>query len=117
MKRRTSIEHAARVTRSTLIALILCCGCCGPILRPQSPEARIDLPPMPDVKYVSTYSHPYGMNYVKVENISLVTGLAGTGAEICAETDEIREQEIEANGVGVVLPRNVRRDGQHFVPV
>jgi flagellar basal body P-ring protein FlgI len=81
MKRRTSIEHAARVTRSTLIALIVCCGCSGPILRPQSPEARIDLPPMPDVKYVSAYTHPYGMNFVKLEAVSLVTGLSGTGSD------------------------------------
>ena len=44
-------------------------------------EARIDLPPMPDVKYVSAYTHPYGMNYVKVEAVSLVTGLSGTGSD------------------------------------
>jgi flagellar basal body P-ring protein FlgI len=81
MKRRTSNEHAARVTRSTLLALVVCCGCSGPILRPQSPEARIDLPPMPDVKYVSAYTHPYGMNFVKLEAVSLVTGLSGTGSD------------------------------------
>jgi flagellar basal body P-ring protein FlgI len=63
------------------VALALCCGCSGPILRPQSPEARIDLPPMPDVKYVSAYSHPHGMNFVKLEGISLVTGLGGTGSD------------------------------------
>src|SRR5262245_34469824 len=81
MMRRTSIEHAARVTRSTLIVLAFVCGCSGPILRPQSPEARIDLPPMPDVKYVSAYTHPFGMNYVKLEAVSLVTGLNGTGSD------------------------------------
>jgi flagellar basal body P-ring protein FlgI len=59
----------------------LICGCTGPILRPQSPEARLDLPPMPDVKYVSEYAQPYGMNYVKAEAVSLVTGLAGTGSD------------------------------------
>ena len=68
-------RHARRVMRSLAAAVALCCGCSGPILRPQSPEARIDLPPMPDVKYVSAYTHPYGMNYVKVEAVSLVTGL------------------------------------------
>ena len=36
---------------------------------------------MPDVKYVSEYAHPYGMNYVKAEAVSLVTGLAGTGSD------------------------------------
>jgi flagellar basal body P-ring protein FlgI len=65
-----------------LVALLVACGgCSGPILRPQSPEARLDLPPMPDVKYVSQYTRPYGMNYVKVEAVSLVTGLAGTGSD------------------------------------
>ncbi len=81
MMRCTSIDSARRLTRPIAVAIALCCGCSGPILRPQSPEARIDLPPMPDVKYVSAYSHPYGMNYVKVEGISLVTGLAGTGSD------------------------------------
>jgi flagellar basal body P-ring protein FlgI len=36
---------------------------------------------MPDVKYVSSYTHPYGMNYVRVEAVTLVTGLAGTGSD------------------------------------
>jgi flagellar basal body P-ring protein FlgI len=36
---------------------------------------------MPDVKYVSEYTRPYGMNLVKVEAVSLVTGLAGTGSD------------------------------------
>jgi flagellar basal body P-ring protein FlgI len=65
----------------SISALILCCGCSGPILRPQSPEARLDLPPMPDVKYVSAYTHPFGLNFVKVEAVSLVTGLSGTGSD------------------------------------
>ncbi|MCC7474669.1 MAG: flagellar basal body P-ring protein FlgI [Pirellulales bacterium] len=67
--------------RLLVAALVFFAGCSGPILRPQSPEARIDLPPMPDVKYVSSYAHPYGMNYVKVEAVSLVTGLNGTGSD------------------------------------
>jgi flagellar basal body P-ring protein FlgI len=41
----------------------------------------LDLPPMPDVKYVSEYTHPYGMNFAKLEAVSLVTGLAGTGSD------------------------------------
>ena len=81
MTRRTTNDHARRVMRSLAAAVVLSCGCSGPILRPQSPEARIDLPPMPDVKYVSAYTHPYGMNYVKVEAVSLVTGLSGTGSD------------------------------------
>src|SRR3954471_1295323 len=81
MTRRTTNEPACRLMRSLAFAVVLSCGCSGPILRPQSPEARIDLPPMPDVKYVSDNTHPFGMNYVKIEGISLVTGLAGTGSD------------------------------------
>jgi flagellar basal body P-ring protein FlgI len=81
MTRRTTNDHARRVMRSLAAAVVLWSGCSGPILRPQSPEARIDLPPMPDVKYVSAYTHPYGMNYVKIEAVSLVTGLNGTGSD------------------------------------
>lgn len=81
MTRRTPNDHARRVLRSLAAAVVLCSGCSGPILRPQSPEARIDLPPAPDVKYVSAYTHPFGMNYVKVEAVSLVTGLNGTGSD------------------------------------
>jgi flagellar basal body P-ring protein FlgI len=69
------------VIRALACAVVLCCGCSGPILRPQSPEARIDFPDLPDVKYVSAYTHPFNMNYVKVEAVSLVTGLAGTGSD------------------------------------
>jgi flagellar basal body P-ring protein FlgI len=81
MTRRTPIGHAQGVMRSIAAALLICCGCSGPILRPQSPEARLDLPPMPDVKYVSEYTNPFGMNFVKVEAVSLVTGLNGTGSD------------------------------------
>ena len=124
MMRCTSIEHARRLTRPIAVAIALCCGCSGPILRPQSPEARIDLPPMPDVKYVSAYSHPYGMNYVKLEGISLVTGLSGTGsdpppnqqrAELMAEMNR-REVEdpnrlLSSGNTSMVLVRMFLRPG------
>ena len=69
--RRTSTGYACRLLRILASMVALTAGCSGPILRPQSPEARIDLPPMPDVKYVSEYTHPFGMNYVKIEAVSL----------------------------------------------
>lgn len=81
MTPRIKNDHARRVMRSFVVVIVLCCGCSGPILRPQSPEARIDLPPMPEVKYISAYTHPYGMSYVKVEAVSLLTGLDGTGSD------------------------------------
>lgn len=81
MKRHTGMSCAGGVLRMSMVVLGVYGGCSGPILRPQSPEARIDLPPMPDVKYVSEFTHPYGMNYMKLEAVSLVTGLAGTGSD------------------------------------
>lgn len=81
MTPRPSFDRIRRSVRWIVVALVVCGGCSGPILRPQSPEARLDLPPQPDVKYVSEYTHPHGMNYVKVEAVSLVTGLAGTGSD------------------------------------
>ncbi len=70
------------------IAALAClaAGCMGPIFRPQSPDAALsdanlkaDGPSQSQL--VSAVAHPYGMNYVKVENVALVTGLAGTGED------------------------------------
>jgi flagellar basal body P-ring protein FlgI len=100
MTRRTTNEFVRRVMCALLTAAVLANGCSGPILRPQSPEARIDLPPMPDVRYVSGYTHPYGMNYIKAEAVSLVTGLAGTGSDPpptpqrAALLDEMKRREV-----------------------
>lgn len=80
MTPRPSFDRIRRIERWIVVALVVSGGCSGPILRPQSPEARLDLP-LPDVKYVSEYTHPHGMNFVKVEAVSLVTGLAGTGSD------------------------------------
>jgi flagellar basal body P-ring protein FlgI len=85
MKRPARDEHRAYVRHQVACALVLaviaCLGCMNPILRQQSPEARLDLPPTPDVPLIAEYTHPYGMDYTKVEAVSLVTGLAGTGSD------------------------------------
>lgn len=85
MKRRAPDEHRFHVRHQVAcclaLALAACLGCMNPILRQQSPEARFDLPPTPDVTLISDYTHPYGMDYTKVEAVSLVTGLAGTGSD------------------------------------
>ncbi len=59
-------------------------GCMGPIFRPQSPDAaltEVDAKTPSSTRLVSSVAHPYGMDYVKVENVALVTGLAGTGED------------------------------------
>jgi flagellar basal body P-ring protein FlgI len=124
MKRRTPIGHANGVMRTMAVAVALCAGCSGPILRPQSPEARLDMPPMPDVKYVSSYSQPYGMNYVKAEAISLVTGLSGTGSDPpptpqrAVLLEEMKRREVDnpneilaSRNTSLVLVRGILRPG------
>ena len=85
MMRRAPDEHRFharyQVACSLALALGTCLGCMNPILRQQSPEARLDLPPTPDVPLIAEYTHPYGMDYTKIEAVSLVTGLAGTGSD------------------------------------
>jgi flagellar basal body P-ring protein FlgI len=121
--RRTTNDSAFGGLRFLAAAVVLC-GCSGPILRPQSPEARVDMPLMPDVKYVSEYTHPFGMDYVKVESVSLVTGLAGTGSDPpptpqrAALLDEMKRHnvanpnEILASGTtSMVLARAFLRPG------
>jgi hypothetical protein len=113
MKRRTTNEVVRRAVCALWAAAVIANGCSGPILRPQSPEARIDLPPMPDVRYVSAYTHPYGMNYIKAEAVSLVTGLAGTGSDPpptpqrAALLDEMKRREV-ANPNDVLASGNTR---------
>ncbi len=67
--------------RGIAFSLLVSAGCMNPVLRQQSPEASLDLPPTPNVTLVSEFTHPYGLNYVKVEAVSMVTGLAGTGSD------------------------------------
>ena len=82
------------------------------------------MPPIPDVKYVSEFTHPHGMNYVNVEDVSLVTGLAGTGSDPpptpqrAALLDEMKKRnvanpnEILASGnTSMVLVRGFLRPG------
>lgn len=73
------------VTKAAAACLLpIALGCMGPIFRPQSPDAAltaIDEPAPGGAQLVSAVAHPYGMNFVKVENVALVTGLAGTGED------------------------------------
>jgi hypothetical protein len=91
--RRTLNRPPSRRRRSALRWLAVAAiatGCMGPILRPQSPdpaltEAALRLqeqdsqPGQP--RLVGSVAHPYGLSYMKVENVAMVTGLAGTGED------------------------------------
>jgi flagellar basal body P-ring protein FlgI len=133
--RRAPIDQSCnarpRAVGSIAILICLCLGCSGPIFRPQSPEAGLNLPPTPNVRLISEYTHAYGMTSVKVEGVSIVTGLAGTGsdpppspqrAEVLAEMSRrnvANPNEILASGnTSLVLVRGFLRpgiqEGDHF---
>jgi flagellar basal body P-ring protein FlgI len=124
MSRRAPTHYCRRARLAGVAVAVAFCGCSGPILRPQSPEARLDLPPMPDVKYVSAYTQPYGMNYLQIEAVSLVTGLAGTGSDPppspqrAALLDQMRIREVTnpnevlaSTNTSLVLIRGILRPG------
>jgi len=56
-------------------------GCMGPILRQQSPESALADDVDSATTFISDVAHPYGMNFLKVEAVALVTGLNGTGGD------------------------------------
>lgn len=64
-----------------VLAICMWSGCMGPILRQQSPTISTEEAKRADMSLVGSATQPYGLNYVKVEAVSLVTGLAGTGED------------------------------------
>jgi flagellar basal body P-ring protein FlgI len=55
-------------------------GCAGPALRSQSPEDFSEAIES-NTRLVGDVARPYGNNYIKIESVALVTGLAGTGED------------------------------------
>jgi hypothetical protein len=53
----------------------------GPILRQQSPEPQLSDGDSPLTTLVGDLAHPYGMEYIKLEAVALMTGLQGTGED------------------------------------
>src|SRR5690606_32693897 len=82
-----------------LLSLSACLGCTGPVIRPQSPES--EQTPEPDVVPVGARARPHGTNFIKLECISLVTGLSGTGedpapsVQRAAVIDEMQRRSIK----------------------
>jgi flagellar basal body P-ring protein FlgI len=73
----------ALLTAGILMTMVwpLSTGCTGPIFRPQSPETSLLDDEGPQITLIGNVAHPYGMGYMKVESVALVTGLAGTGED------------------------------------
>lgn len=114
--------------------LVAANGCMGPILRPQSPDdaltkAANDLKEEGELRpgqsqLVGTVAHPYGLSYVKVENVAMVTGLDGTGEDPAPSPQraallaEMNRREIEnpnevlaSPNTALVLVRGFLRPG------
>ena len=77
-------------------------GCMGPVLRNQSPDLdAVEDIEQSDAPLISKVTQPFGMNYVKVEAVSMVTGLAGTGEDPAPSPQraslmaEMQRREIE----------------------
>ena len=115
-----------RIRRSLLVMTLLSCwsGCMMPILRQQSPEPDFGSDPVSSSPLISNVAHPYGMGYVKLEAVSLVTGLAGTGEDPApspqraALMDEMSRRDVEnpkqvlaSPDTGLVLVRCFLRPG------
>ena len=81
--------------------LVAAGGCMGPILRQQSPESTLAKNVDSETTFVSDVAHPYGMNYLKVEAVGLVTGLNRTGedpppsSQRAALLNEMNRREID----------------------
>src|SRR4051794_20709917 len=78
-----SRRHALKAAAACALQS-LALGCMGPIFRPQSPDAALkDVAEEPagSTQLVGSVAHPYGMSFVKIENVALVTGLSGTGED------------------------------------
>jgi len=74
----------------------------APMLRHQSPESSLDeQTPESSSKLVSHVAHPYGLGFIKLEAVSMVTGLTGTGEDPApspqraALMDEMSRREVD----------------------
>lgn len=76
-------------------------SCTTPLFRQQSPEVALDGEPSSSSTLISHVAHPYGLGYVKLEAVSMATGLAGTGEDPApspqraALIDEMKRREVD----------------------
>ena len=91
--------------RAPLLLLFTCAalatGCASSLFRSEiDTRALDDELTRDDANLVSKYTHPYGLDYVPVESVALVTGLNGTGGDPAptpqraALLDEMKRREV-----------------------
>ena len=128
MTQRASLLTYLPITSLTLLSLALLSvgstGCMSLLTHSNSDKKTLDDLANDSPDLTAKYTHPFGMNYVKVEAISLVTGLHGTGEDppptpqrASLMADMKRRQVKDANVVlaspdtSLVLVRGVLRPG------
>ncbi|MEM8946537.1 MAG: flagellar basal body P-ring protein FlgI [Planctomycetota bacterium] len=83
------------------LAICLANGCSSLFVRPASTILSAESEPDSSTTLISNVAHPYGLGYIKVEAISMATGLAGTGEDPApspqraALMDEMQRREVE----------------------
>lgn len=65
----------------TFATLLAGAGCTQSLLRPTPDTSALDEIARDESRLISKFTHPYGLNYVQVESVALVTGLDGTGED------------------------------------
>ena len=87
----------------TVMALVVCVttGCSSLFVRSKSSLLTADGETESGVTLVSHVAHPYGLGYIKLEAVSMATGLAGTGEDPppspqrASLMDEMKRREVE----------------------
>ena len=83
------------------LAICLCTGCTALFVRPDASKPSFDPAPISNSTLVSDVAHPYGLGYIKLEAVSMATGLAGTGEDPAPSPqrasllDEMNRREVE----------------------
>ena len=109
---------------SPLLISLLVTGCAQTLLRPDLDTSSLDEVTRDDANLISKYTHPYGLDYIQVEAVALVTGLDGTGEDPhptpqrAALIDEMKRNKVtnpnnvlESPTTGMALLRGFLRPG------
>ncbi|MEX2174918.1 MAG: flagellar basal body P-ring protein FlgI [Pirellulaceae bacterium] len=86
---------------SSAIAGILLPGCATPLMRGQTPEAD-PLAEPPGLELVGDSTRPYGLNWIKLEAVALVTNLHNTGSDPPAG-------DLRSRLIGEMMSHEVRK--------
>lgn len=99
-------------------------GCASSWFRPELETTPLDEIARDDANLISKYTHPFGLDYVQVESVALVTGLDGTGgdppptphraallAEMNRQNTENPNQVLASKSTSLVLVKGYLRPG------